>query len=166
MEANHPNYHTLLNLFRGMHKVIEEDWQNSAKQLGITQAEQHILWIIHMEKKATMSRVAEIGLWDLSTVMQIVKRLKEKQLVTTVKNDNDLRVSYVLLTGKGKKVREASSELGHRVLEFIENFFEESNENKMFLDNLHHFLREANKEFHGNDFVQWVDKTSQTLEQS
>ncbi|MFB4164630.1 MarR family transcriptional regulator [Alteribacillus sp. JSM 102045] len=156
----YPNYHSYLNLLRGVLKVMEEDWQLAANELGITQAEQHILWIIYMEHKATMSKVAEIGLWDLSTVMQIIKRLKGKQLVKIEKNENDLRVSYVTLTEKGEEIRKLSGEKSHRFLQFIEEY---ANSNNGFLEQFHSFLQKANGHFHGQNFVSWVEKTSSTI---
>ncbi|WP_158735220.1 MarR family transcriptional regulator [Alteribacillus sp. YIM 98480] len=157
MEDQHLNYHSYLNLLRGALKVVEEDWQSAANDLGITQAEQHILWILFMEKKATMSKIAELGLWDLSTVMQIIKRLKSKQLVKIEKNENDLRVSYVTLTEKGEEIRKASSEKTHRFLQFIEEY---GRSNQDFLKHFHLFLQAANSRFHGENFVRWVEKTS------
>ncbi|RSL32010.1 MarR family transcriptional regulator [Salibacterium salarium] len=153
------SYHSYMNLLRGVLKVMEEDWQKTAQELGITQAEQHILWILYMEDQATMSRVADIGLWDLSTVMQIIKRLREKQLVKIEKNDNDLRVSYVSLTTEGEAVRESSSNKSHHLLDFLNDYGEKSDEHRAMLEEFHHFLEEVNAQFHGREFVDWVAKT-------
>lgn len=102
--------HMMMNYVRGVYKVLEEDWQKSAKALGLTQAEQHILWIVSFEQEATISRIAQLGLWDVSTVMQVIKRLKEKGLVQMLKKDHDRRISYVSLTEEGAKKQEMSAE--------------------------------------------------------
>ncbi|RSL34588.1 MarR family transcriptional regulator [Salibacterium salarium] len=159
MEKYQWNYHSYLNLLRGILKVMEEDWQKSAQDLGITQAEQHILWILYMENQATMTKIADIGLWDLSTVMQIIKRLREKKLVKIEKNENDLRVSYVSLTNKGEEVRKQTAEQPHQLLNFIEQYGNKSDEHMQELEDFHRFLEEINLQFHGKEFVDWVKKT-------
>ncbi|MDQ0299551.1 MarR family protease production transcriptional regulator HPr [Salibacterium salarium] len=159
MEKYQWNYHSYLNLLRGILKVMEEDWQKSAQDLGITQAEQHILWILYMESQATMTKIADIGLWDLSTVMQIIKRLREKKLVKIEKNENDLRVSYVSLTNKGEEIRRVTAEQPHQLLNFIEQYGNNSDEHMQELEDFHRFLEEINLQFHGKEFVDWVKKT-------
>ncbi|MGY4690213.1 transcriptional regulator, SarA/Rot family [Salibacterium sp. K-3] len=154
------NYHSYLNLFRGILKVMEEDWQKNANDLGITQAEQHILWIIYMEGRAAMSEVAAIGLWDLSTVMQIIKRLREKKLIKIEKNESDLRVSYVSLTEEGEELRKTSSYKHHRLFDFLQEYEGQGSENRAKLEDFHSFLKEANLYFHGREFVDWVGKTT------
>ncbi|MFC5713707.1 MarR family winged helix-turn-helix transcriptional regulator [Thalassorhabdus alkalitolerans] len=158
MNEAQQNFHTCLNLFRGAYKVIEEDWQKSAQEIGITLAEQHILWILHIEGRCTMSRVAEVGLWDLSTVMQIMKRLKNKELVKTEKKANDLRVSYVTLTNQGEKLREESAGKTHRFNDFIQEYANKGESEQKFLADLMTFLKEANSVFHGSHFVKWLEQ--------
>ncbi|MFZ4452167.1 MarR family winged helix-turn-helix transcriptional regulator [Salibacterium aidingense] len=159
MESVQWNFHSYLNLFRGVLKVMEEDWQKAANELGVTQAEQHILWIIYIEGQATMSQVADLGLWDLSTVMQIMKRLREKKLIEVEKNDSDLRVSYVSLTEKGEETRKASAERHHRLFDFLAVYAEKESDSEAMLESFHDFLKEANLYFHGREFVDWVGKT-------
>ncbi|WP_245893864.1 MarR family winged helix-turn-helix transcriptional regulator [Salsuginibacillus halophilus] len=146
-------FHKYLNMFRGAYKVLEEDWQRSAREIGLTLAEQHTLWIIQIEGKATMSRVAEVGLWDLSTVMQMMKRLKEKGLVQTSKNEEDLRVSYVVLTTLGEEKVEASKGFTHR----LENFLDNCEANEEDLTYIYEFLRRINQTYHGDGFINWVE---------
>ncbi len=151
--------HRQLNYMRAIGKIIDDDWQKGAQKIGITQSEQHILWILYFEKKAPMSRIAELGLWDLSTVMQIIKRLKAKGLVNIIKDEKDLRISYCVLTEEGKQKREESTKLHLRVLDFLKDYVERSEENKIFIEKMREFQQELNSHFYGADFVQWVEKT-------
>ncbi len=158
--------HQMLNYFRATYKVIEEDWQKSAQEVGITQSEQHMLWIIYFEKKVSMSHIAKVGLWDLSTVMQVIKRLKTKGLVQTIKDENDLRISYVMLTPEGEKKREATSKIMYRFGDFINEYANESEEHKQRLEAALNFVQDMSKHFYGQDYIQWVDRTSSINEDS
>lgn len=73
------DYQLMLNYFRGMLKIMEEEWQANAKDIGLTLAEQHAIWIIDSRESISVTEIAKIGLWDRSTVMQILKRLEEKK---------------------------------------------------------------------------------------
>ncbi|MEB1806492.1 MAG: MarR family transcriptional regulator [Bacillaceae bacterium] len=156
--------HQMLNYFRATYKVVEEDWQKSAQEVGITQSEQHMLWIIYFGKKVSMSYIAKVGLWDLSTVMQVIKRLKAKGLVQTIKDENDLRVSYVMLTPEGEKKRAATSNFTYRFSEFLDNYANESEEQKQRLEESLHFVKDFCKYYYGQEFIQWVDQTSSVNE--
>ncbi len=154
--------HLLINLLRGTYKVLDEDWQKSAQKIGLTQSEQHLLWIVYFEKKAPMSRIAEVGLWDLSTVMQVIKRLKHKGLVQTIKDENDLRVSYVMLTEEGEQKRVQSTEFTYKITEYVMNYYSQSEENKQFIEQMVTFYKDLNQHFHGKEFINWIEKTKKS----
>ncbi|WP_018923903.1 MarR family winged helix-turn-helix transcriptional regulator [Salsuginibacillus kocurii] len=154
--ATAKDFHIYLNFLRGLSKIMEEDWQRFAQDLGLTQAEQHALWVIDSGEKATMSQVAKVGLWDLSTVMQLIKRLKQKGLVTTTKDEQDLRISYVTLTEEGKRRKEQSATYSHRLQQVLSDYENKSNEHAQFMDELKCFLEEINQDVHGKEFVNWV----------
>ena len=147
-----------MNYFRGVAKAVEEDWQKAAQSVGLTQAEQHTLWVIFFEERASISTIAKYGLWDRSTVMQVVKRLKEKGLVYIEKDEKDLRVSYVLLTEEGKKRRAKSREANYDFLKFIEK---QSVEDREGFINLIKFLEKINRNYYGDEFIEWVEKTEE-----
>lgn len=158
------NPHLILNYFRGVAKIVEEDWQRAAKSAGLTQAEQHTLWIIFFEGGASITKIAKYGLWDRSTVMQVVKRLKEKGLVYIEKDEQDLRVSYVKLTEEGKKRRAQTREVNYDFLNFIEKTKTEDPDG---FDNLVNFLEKINRNYYGDDFIEWVEETDKKeIEQS
>ncbi|OLO42802.1 hypothetical protein BTR23_02030 [Alkalihalophilus pseudofirmus] len=152
--------HQMLNYFRATYKVVDEDWQKSAQEVGITQSEQHMIWIIYFEKKVSMSQIAKVGLWDLSTVMQVIKRLKTKGLVQTIKDENDLRVSYVMLTPEGEEKRQETSQFTYHFSKFIEDYMNEDDEKKQRLEAIFEFVKDFCKHYYGQEFVQWVERTS------
>jgi MarR family transcriptional regulator, protease production regulatory protein HPr len=156
MKVSHED-HLLLNYLRGLGKVLEEEWQENAHTIGITSAEQHVMWIVHTKSKLSVSEIARIGLWDRSTVMQMIKRLSKKNLIHLSKDKKDLRLTYVSLTDEGKKKRDESERKDFKLFEFIKAY---SKENERFIEDLIHFHREANLHFHGKDFVEWVESSS------
>ncbi|TMW73718.1 MarR family transcriptional regulator [Alteribacter natronophilus] len=161
MTVNHKN-HLLMNYIRGMAKTLEEEWQTGAKQLGLTLAEQHIMWIVYLEDRASISTIAKVGLWDRSTVMQVIKRLVNKGLVQVQKDESDLRVSYVILTEAGHEKRKQTQSSSFKLFEFIQEYQKEKPE---FMKELVDFHREANRYFHGEEFVEWVEKTTEEYDQ-
>ncbi|MDQ0256215.1 MarR family protease production transcriptional regulator HPr [Evansella vedderi] len=151
------NYHLLINYIRGMSKVLEEEWQSNAKDIGLTLAEQHVMWIVNSKEKISVTDIAKIGLWDRSTVMQIIKRLQEKDLIYMTKNKKDLRVTFIALTKEGKAKRDESQQKTYKFFEFIEDY---QKNNKEFMEEFLRFYREFNRHFHGEEFVEWVEETT------
>lgn len=158
--------HKIMNHWRGMYKVLEQDWQKVAKEHGLTPAEQHVIWILHFEKEATMTRIADIGLWDVSTVMQMTKRLQEKGLIETKKMDHDRRISYVSLTEEGRNRREKTENYDYQIVDCINQIISEKGYSPEFLHELSEFQKAFNERFHGKDFVNWVERTSNELQSS
>jgi MarR family protease production transcriptional regulator HPr len=157
------NVHMLLNYLRGAYKVLEEEWQKAAKEIGLTQAEQHILWIVFIEKEATITRVADLGLWDVSTVMQVVKRLKDKGLIKVKKKANDRRISYVELTEAGYIKRKQSEQHTYKLYDFLKDYFGQSDENAKFMYESMKFYREMNQHFHGREFASWIESSAKGI---
>ncbi|SFD70862.1 MarR family transcriptional regulator, protease production regulatory protein HPr [Bacillus sp. OV194] len=156
------NMHMMMNYLRGVYKVLEDEWQKSAKSLGLTQAEQHILWIVSFEREATISRIAHLGLWDVSTVMQVIKRLKDKGLIQLLKKDHDRRISYVTLTEEGAKKQQMSSEGKYSVYSYLQAWSKDHG-NQEFLVQLVNLHRDMNEHFHGTEYVEWIENTGRQL---
>jgi MarR family transcriptional regulator, protease production regulatory protein HPr len=157
--------HIMVNYMRGVYKVLEDDWQKSAKKIGLTQAEQHVLWISSLEKDITISKIANYGLWDVSTVMQVIKRLKDKGLVTLEKKDDDRRISYVYLTEEGKVKQKLSMNFNCKIYGFLQNWLQEGDKQE-FYKNLIQLHRDLNEHFHGEEFVEWVEETGKQIHEA
>ncbi|WP_158634018.1 MarR family transcriptional regulator [Radiobacillus deserti] len=153
---NHGEVHQILNLFRGAYKVIEHDWQTAAQEEGITIAEQHIIWILHLEKELSTTRIAELGLWKLTTVMQVVKRMQAKGLVHINKNPADKRITYLSLSEKGENIWKKSQKHELSFVNFMEHYEKEGHSLAPLLE----FLTHINQTFHGKEFTDWVEETS------
>lgn len=157
------NLHAMLNYFRGASKVIESDWQTVANSVGLTQAELHTLWMVYFEGRASITTIANHGLWDRSTVMQVVKRLKEKGLVTVEKDDQDLRVSYVILTEEGKKRQSSTATAEFGFFNFLHELRLEDEEGyNKFIS----FIELFNKKYHGEEYCEWVNKTAEQFDRT
>ena len=145
--------HYLLNNFRAMYKVLENDWERSAQNMGITKAEQHLLWIVYLEEEITVSRLSDLCLLKVSTVMQVLKRMVEQGLVSQIKRQEDRRITYVSMTTLGYEAIRTSTSYEYRFL----NYFQEMDESKrtQMLD----CVQEFNRHFYGEAFVHWVEKT-------
>lgn len=152
--------HRILNYTRGIAKALEDEWQAKAKELGLTFAEQHVMWVIYSKKKISISEIATLGLWNRSTVMQMMTRLAKKELICMTKEAKDLRVTYVSLTEKGDKKREESQHKEFKVLNFIKSKWENDPE---MMEYVSEFSREFNLHFHGKEFVDWVNSSSEKL---
>jgi MarR family protease production transcriptional regulator HPr len=155
--------HYIMNHWRGVFKILEQDWQSAANQIGLTMAEQHVLWILHFEKEATMTEIADIGLWDVSTVMQVVKRLKEKEFVLSRKMQHDRRISYVSLTKAGEEKVAESLQFKYRFFDYVDELESSSEDGRKFVEALLFRQKEMNSYFHGEKFVEWVDKSTNQL---
>ncbi|RXI99551.1 MarR family transcriptional regulator [Anaerobacillus alkaliphilus] len=156
------NLHAMLNHFRGASKVIEADWQNVANSVGLTQAELHTLWMVYFEERASITTIANHGLWDRSTVMQVVKRLKEKGLVSVEKDDQDLRVSYVILTEEGKKRQTSTATAEFSFFQFLQELRLEDEEGYYKLLS---FIEKFNRNYHGEEYCEWVEKTAKIFDE-
>lgn len=152
---NDISVHTLINFWRGMYKALEKEWQNVSQELGLTTAEQHMLMIIYLEKEIKMSKLAEIGLWDISTVVQVANRLKQKGYIKTLKYSIDRRVSYCILTEEGESILRESTKYKFKTYEYIINYGDDK-----FLETLFSFDEMFNEHFHGKEFVDWIKKTT------
>ncbi|EIT87298.1 transcriptional regulator Hpr [Fictibacillus macauensis ZFHKF-1] len=154
--------HMMMNYLRGVYKVLEDEWQKSAKAIGLTQAEQHILWIVSFEKEATITRIAQLGLWDVSTVMQVIKRLKEKGFIQLMKKDHDRRISYVTLTAEGVEKQQQSSADRNPVFSYFEKWSQDIDK-EQFTAQLVALHKDINEHFHGKEYVQWIEHTGNQL---
>ncbi len=100
-----PDLHMMMNVIRAMYKILEEDWTRQAKRHGLTFPQEHLLWILHFRDGSTITEVANLGLWHISTAMHLIDKLEEKEIVRKERVRNDKRASRVFLTEKGRDLR-------------------------------------------------------------
>ncbi|WP_226658890.1 MarR family winged helix-turn-helix transcriptional regulator [Pseudalkalibacillus hwajinpoensis] len=146
--------HYIMNHMRAAFKVLDKEWQLAAKDLGITQAEQHILWIVYLEKSITLTKLAEFSLLDISTVAQVIARMTKKDLIIQSKMDQDRRITYVSLSPEGENILHTSSTYEYQFW----NYMKEMDPQK--LAEFMSIISDMNKHFYGHSFVEWVEQTS------
>lgn len=146
----------LINLIRGVSKVMETELHKSAKKVGLTLTELNLIWTIFYEGEPTVSRIAELTLLDASTVTQVLSRLKNKKLISSYKKMEDNRFSYVKLTNKGNEKRKlAITHFDYLFFEFLKKEMEIPEE-KVKIEITIDYLKKINLYFHGEEFVNWV----------
>ncbi|MCA0993464.1 MarR family winged helix-turn-helix transcriptional regulator [Pseudalkalibacillus hwajinpoensis] len=146
--------HYIMNHMRAAFKVLDKEWQMAAKDLGITQAEQHILWIVYLEKSITLTKLAELSLLDISTVAQVLTRMTKKDLIIQTKKNQDRRVTYVSLSPEGEKILHTSSTYEYQFWNYMKEM--DPDKRAQFMS----IVSDMNKHFYGDSFVKWVEKTS------
>lgn len=153
----------LLSYWRGINKILEQDLLMLAAEQKLTSSDAFIMRILFVEEENTISKIAEIGLWEIPTVMQYIKRLKNNGLVETSKRKNDRRITYVKLTEKGKEAVGSMSDVFDsklRLFNFIADFHDENDTNRKLIDDIITLEKKINKHFHGSNFVEWVQNSS------
>jgi MarR family protease production transcriptional regulator HPr len=93
--------------------------------------------------------------------MQVIKRMQEKKLVRMLKDERDLRITYIVLTEEGKQKRNQSKEKDFELFSFLNEY---QKENEEFIDELIRFHKEVNLHFHGREFVDWVEETTENYD--
>ncbi|WP_257348359.1 MarR family winged helix-turn-helix transcriptional regulator [Pseudalkalibacillus decolorationis] len=152
--------HVLMNMWRGLYKVLEGDLKESAEKLGLTVAEQHLVWIIFHEKELTVTALSELSLLNISTVTQVLKRLQTKEMISLNKYPQDRRVSYVNLTEHGSDI--AKQILTQRDDYRVLGYFDHAEED--LLTKMNDLQCEMNRFYHGDRFVNWVEKTRKSID--
>jgi DNA-binding MarR family transcriptional regulator len=77
-----------------------------AGELGLSEPQCHVLRELDPEAPIAMCRVAEALGCDRSNVTGIVRRLEARKLVERRADERDRRVKQLVLTGRGRVVRE------------------------------------------------------------
>jgi DNA-binding MarR family transcriptional regulator len=77
-----------------------------ADDLGLSEAQCHVLRELDPEAPIAMCRVAEALGCDPSNVTGIVRRLEERKLVERRADERDRRVKQVVLTVRGRALRQ------------------------------------------------------------
>lgn len=87
---------------------LERDWQNEANVVGISYAQQHALWLLHVQDGLTLEELGKIAVWNKSTTSVMVSRLEQKGLVRKEKAQEKGRTIKVYLTEQGRvKIEES-----------------------------------------------------------
>ena len=113
-------FNLFLNLTRALYMQLEKDWDKEAKVCGISYAQQHALWLLHVQDGLTLEELGNIAIWNKSTTSALISRLEKKGLVEKRKEENS-RVIRIYLTQEGyRKIEESTNT--EECLEYMSTF--------------------------------------------
>ena len=95
-------FNIFLNITRTMYMNFEKEWDAEARLSGITYAQQHCLWLLHVQDGLTLEELGNIGQWNKSTTSALVSRLEKKNLIRKEKEERS-RTIHIYLTDQGKE---------------------------------------------------------------
>lgn len=101
-QKNDYYFNIFLNLARAMYMQLEKDWDKEAKLCGISYAQQHALWLLHVQDGLTLEELGNIAIWNKSTTSALISRLEKKGLVEKRKDEGS-RLIRIYLTEEGYK---------------------------------------------------------------
>lgn len=154
-------FNVFLNLIRATYMRLEKSWQQEANVVDISYAQQHALWLLHVQDGLTLEELGNIAVWNKSTTSAMISRLEKKGLVYKVK-EHGSRIIHIYLTDAGwQKTRESVNT--EECLEFMSLF------RTMEEEQLKHFLSDLEMVFdridkgESQDFKRFVNVYSQKL---
>jgi DNA-binding MarR family transcriptional regulator len=105
------------------------------EQIGsdLTHDQHYMLRYINKKGSCTSSELADVFEVKKSAITAIINRLWEKGLIQRTRDENDRRVVYLNLTGKGTELFDKTEERIHKLVESLINRFDET-EIKQFLE--------------------------------
>lgn len=101
-QKNDYYFNIFLNLARAMYMQLEKDWDKEAKLCGISYAQQHALWLLHVQDGLTLEELGNIAIWNKSTTSALISRLEKKGLVEKRKDEGS-RLIRIYLTEEAIK---------------------------------------------------------------
>ena len=110
------------------------------------------LKLLASEENVTTGRIAEYLDIKPSSVTQIIKKLESVKAVKRVKNESDARVTFVVLTDKG---RESLSTQGNISNGFNEEMFKGFSEEE--LESLNNYLERIEKNISSEEFLDKIE---------
>ncbi|SHJ62969.1 DNA-binding transcriptional regulator, MarR family [Geosporobacter subterraneus DSM 17957] len=155
--------HRFVHILKGLYKSMEREWDIQAQQYDLTNAHQHVLWILYLEDGMKLSELAARGLWNLSTTHDIVNRMVKKGLITKEKDIRDGRITRVYITELGIQQRNAmkSDFEKSEVFRLMKAFHKLEEHDQKKLQELILFLSE---EVLDAAYMKYLESSSQQLE--
>lgn len=160
-QKNDYYFNIFLNLARAMYMQLEKDWDKEAKLCGISYAQQHALWLLHVQDGLTLEELGNIAIWNKSTTSALISRLEKKGLVEKRKYEGS-RLIRIYLTEEGyKKIDESTNT--KECIEYMGLFKDKEEEDVVRVLSL---MKELVDEIHQGknpDFNTFINEYSQNL---
>ncbi|QGU94537.1 MarR family transcriptional regulator [Clostridium bovifaecis] len=155
-------FNMFLNLIRATYMNLEKNWEDVAKEAGLTHAQQHALWILHLDDGLTLEELGNIALWNKSTTSALISRLEKKGYVKKHKYLNNSRTIKIYITDEGKAVLDKSvgTKYAFEFMGLFEHF--EHEEIETFLKTLHR-ISDMVGTWDLTDFQKFLETSSKSL---
>lgn len=154
--------HKFVHLLKGLYKSMEREWDRNAHEHDLTNAHQHVLWILYLEDGIKLSELSSRGLWNLSTTHDIVNRMVKKGLITKEKDIRDGRVTRVYITQAGIEQRKTMKADFDKESSFLlmEAFYKLPEEDRKKLSEL---IMSLSKAVLDPEYIEYIEKSSEKL---
>lgn len=155
-------FNLYLNLARATYIQLEKHWDREARVSGLTYAQQHALWLLHVQDGLTLTELGNIALWNKSTTSEMVSRLEKKGLIKKVRGE-DSRSFKIYLSDLGYKTIENSTNSNECVeyMSLLRDFDEE--ELIKYLKEMQKLLNLIAHDEDTKDFDLFIDEYSKNL---
>ncbi|MBV7273125.1 MarR family winged helix-turn-helix transcriptional regulator [Clostridium thailandense] len=155
-------FNIFLNLLRATYMNLEKNWENVARESGLTHAQQHALWILKFLDGLTLEQLGSIALWNKSTTSALVSRLEKKGYIKKDKFLDNSRVIKIHITDQGKSIVEESlaTKTAFEFMGIFEHF--DNSELESFLKTLHK-IADLVGTWNLNDFENFLEISSSKL---
>jgi MarR family protease production transcriptional regulator HPr len=155
--------HMTIHIMRAMYKTLEEDWAKQAKQYHLTSPQQHLLSLLFFRDGSTVSEVATMGLWHISTAMHLLDKLEEKGLIRKERLRHDKRASRVYLTSQGKDILNQLNEdlSNYKIYNVIQSM---SEAHGIGWERLLDFSKAVTQELYGREYVDFLESSHKQIQ--
>lgn len=93
-----------LLMIRALYAYVEEEWEEMGKKLGVTPAQQMVLFILSTQPEAmTVSQISQLGSWHISTVTRLLKTLLQRGWIVMSYDRTQSKNKYVTITAAGSQ---------------------------------------------------------------
>ena len=83
---------------------LKADFRHEMVEYGVTWPQFHLMKMIDLKGEITVTDVSEMLIFSSPTASRMIDGLCRKELVEKRKGKHDQRVTFLFLTGKGKKL--------------------------------------------------------------
>lgn len=155
-------FNMFLNLIRATYLNVEKEWQIVANEVDLGYAQQHALWILHVQDGLTLEELANIAIWNKSTTSALISKLEKKGYVEKIPANEGTRTFKIYITSNGREILMQSVSTDQSD-QFFDLFCEYSEEELVdFLDKLRKVCDMVGKSGHA-DFNRYLEVYSKNL---
>jgi len=154
MKKNTSNLASLISLVHSESALFLEQLLAQKGFEGFASSHGNILHHLSLQKKMTMSEITHKINRDKSTTTVLIRKLEQQGYINREVSSEDLRVTYIVLSEKGKRAIQATKEISRKLNKTcLANFSDEEIETLSVLLNriLHNFQRERENSLSAKD---------------